>query len=365
MILFHAPRSSSPFLVCRDLFPHPKFIKEQDQVPANNHSTIQTVKEDTPWEGPQLKTTIVRLLTKLADCEENFGPKPGCGESYEMELLKAITILLGSLAIYSQAETTEIRSSGYYHLTEEDYLAAETLDDEVLWAGLDETFKTAGGPMGSLANVTNPEDEDAMKSLWGIWSKGVVPYRIVGEFSANDRAAIAKSFEYLERNTCIKFLETNGNVPSQMDILSANLGGFCYTVWTFNGVGPSATVRLTPNSACTMPRTILHEILHGFSWYHTHKRPDRDSHVRINWNNVIGDKREEFEKCSGCCCKTYDTPYDCDSVMHYAKDQMSTGGDTIEPMSSSCNLLRFSEWNTKNPYLSNHDLNFLKQQYPC
>ena len=72
------------------------------------------------------------------------------------------------------------------------------------------------------------------------------------------------------------------------------------------------------------------QILHGIGMYHTHMRPDRDDVITINWNNISSSKKKEFEKCTGNGkkCDTYGSPYDCDSVMHYASNQMGKGGKT-------------------------------------
>ena len=72
------------------------------------------------------------------------------------------------------------------------------------------------------------------------------------------------------------------------------------------------------------------KILHGIGMYHTHMRPDRDDFISINFNNISSGKKKEFEKCTGNGkkCDTYGSPYDCDSVMHYASNQMGKGGKT-------------------------------------
>ena len=124
-------------------------------------------------------------------------------------------------------------------------------------------------------------------------------------------------------------------------------------------------MNLSTNSFCTMERTILHEIVHGlggkvfenllhrsflygrrgsktpnlkllllwFAGFHTHTRLDRDSHVDINWDNIFPDYKHNFELCdkrSFWNCDTWGFSYECDSVMHYAKDQFSINGeDTI------------------------------------
>jgi hypothetical protein len=64
--------------------------------------------------------------------------------------------------------------------------------------------------------------------------------------------------------------------------------------------------------------------------FHTHKRTDRNSHIVINWFNILQSKKKEFDLCTGNNCDYYKYPYDCNSIMHYAKNQMSRNGqDTI------------------------------------
>ena len=56
--------------------------------------------------------------------------------------------------------------------------------------------------------------------------------------------------------------------------------------------------------------------------YHTHTRSDRDQYITINSNNIAASRKNEFDVCKSNC-QTYDTPYDCNSVMHYASNQMA------------------------------------------
>ena len=67
--------------------------------------------------------------------------------------------------------------------------------------------------------------------------------------------------------------------------------------------------------------------MHGLTGYHTQTREDRNDHITILWDNIQSDAREEFEYCTGCCCDTWDEPYDCSSVMHYAYDQFNLHGE--------------------------------------
>ena len=68
------------------------------------------------------------------------------------------------------------------------------------------------------------------------------------------------------------------------------------------------------------------QILHGIGLYHTHTRRDRDQYITINSTNIAASRKNEFDVCESNC-QTYGTPYDCDSVMHYASNQMAADKD--------------------------------------
>ena len=60
---------------------------------------------------------------------------------------------------------------------------------------------------------------------------------------------------------------------------------------------------------------------------HAHQRTDRDQHIEVMWDNIPEPNRRNFEVIQ---FNTFGAPYDCDSVMHYAKDQMGyPGRDTM------------------------------------
>ena len=176
---------------------------------------------------------------------------------------------------------------------------------------------------------------------------------------------IAKSFAYIEDLTCLRFEPDTDDIDPRMDINSDNLGTYCWTSWQTNGNGKTySEVHLSPSSSCTVPRTIVHELMHGVSFYHTQTREDRNSHVEILWDNISPSQQDQFEYCSGCCCNTHGLDYDCSSVMHYARNQMSKNGeDTIRPVSSSCHIPKFSNWNYHEPIMSDIDVEAVQIQY--
>ncbi len=250
------------------------------------------------------------------------------------------------------------------HLTPEDFELAKAIDFKALQSQyLAENKSITLAPSGRVGDDLDTHP----KAVWAIWPGGLIPYTIEPGFSANDRAGIANAIAYLESNTCLRFKpHGGGSTNPKMTFAPVNQNGYCFTQWSTDGkTNTWAKVSLSPNSACTFGRTILHEIVHGLAGFHTHKRFDRDAHVQVVYENVLPDKKSEFDICKGgCCCQTWGYPYDCDSIMHYAKNQMSINGkDTLVSNSASCKLLDFSSWQVYNPYMSPFDIEFIQEQY--
>ena len=88
--------------------------------------------------------------------------------------------------------------------------------------------------------------------------------------------------------------------------------------------------------------------MHGLSGFHTMTRFDRDEFVEILWDNIWEEDFGEFEECAGCCCDTWDVPYECDSVMHYALQDMSSNGKNTmsKAMYFISSLLILTCWNS-------------------
>uniref|UniRef100_A0A0N4ZGD3 Metalloendopeptidase n=1 Tax=Parastrongyloides trichosuri TaxID=131310 RepID=A0A0N4ZGD3_PARTI len=149
------------------------------------------------------------------------------------------------------------------------------------------------------------------------------------------RPKIISVFNFLMRETCLKFEETN-NVrlkETQIEfILSKDL---CFANIGRKHDGKNTQVKLTYYCAKSFGTT-GHEILHALGVGHEHQRPDRDSHIRYNKHFIkdnykmhITDMYYSFEM------KSLGIPYDYASIMHYRKTAFSKNGkNTIEAKKS-------------------------------
>ena len=76
-------------------------------------------------------------------------------------------------------------------------------------------------------------------------------------------------------------------------------------------------------SYCLDSGTIIHELIHGWGFWHEHARPDRDSYVKVYWGNIRPDSVNNFYR------QTHSIEhgqYDGNSVMHYPSWQFSKNG---------------------------------------
>ena len=74
---------------------------------------------------------------------------------------------------------------------------------------------------------------------------------------------------------------------------------------------------------------VVHELLHGLGFIHTHSRPDRDQYVTIAYQNIRpGKHADDFAKCTTEQCKHYaaQLPYECNSILHYRNNEFSKNG---------------------------------------
>ena len=72
----------------------------------------------------------------------------------------------------------------------------------------------------------------------------------------------------MEIHTCVRFTKWTSGMPSQpkMTFHPKQARGFCSTAWNTDGRGgTTAVLNLSPNSVCTLGRTIVHEIVHGLA----------------------------------------------------------------------------------------------------
>ncbi len=80
-------------------------------------------------------------------------------------------------------------------------------------------------------------------------------------------------------------------------------------------------------------RVILHELAHTLGLWHEQSRPDRDLHVRINWDNIEEGREHNFDRHDEASMYG---PYDFESLMHYGECSWRKAACSACPDSTSC-----------------------------
>lgn len=131
---------------------------------------------------------------------------------------------------------------------------------------------------------------------------------------------------------------------------------------------------------CAYQDIAIHELLHAVGFAHEQTRPDRDSHVTINWGNIQSGTESNFQAYSTSQVSTLGRGYDMSkssngipsfllhrppcsgSVMHYRWNAFSKNGlPTIVPKQSTIdrNVLGSSK------VMTNLDIQKVKAYYGC
>ncbi|NXC50416.1 MEP1A protein, partial [Penelope pileata] len=137
-----------------------------------------------------------------------------------------------------------------------------------------------------------------------------VPYILSDNLDLNAKGVILQSFEMFRLKSCIDFKPYEG----EESYIYFMKGSGCWS-W----VGDLKTGQdLSIGSGCDHKAVVEHEILHALGFYHEQSRMDRDDYVTIWWDEILEGREHNFEKYDDSYITDLNTPYDYESVMHYA-----------------------------------------------
>lgn len=158
----------------------------------------------------------------------------------------------------------------------------------------------------------------------------------------------------IEKHTCIKFEPYCG----ESDYISIESGCDCSS--HLGRIHGYQRVSLNKNG-CISRGTILHALFHVLGFDHMQNHMDRDRYLRIEWQNIQSDKKDQFEKVSRSQFDDFGTPYDYYSVTHYSPTAFSKNGKRtiVTKKSKYRNIIG------QLPRLSNGDITRINNMYKC
>ncbi|NXD12143.1 MEP1A protein, partial [Nothocercus nigrocapillus] len=137
-----------------------------------------------------------------------------------------------------------------------------------------------------------------------------VPYILGDNLGLNAKGVILEAFEMFRLKSCIDFKPYEG----ETNYIFFRKESGCWSM-----VGDQQTGQnLSIGSGCDHKAIVEHEILHALGFYHEQSRMDRDDYVTIWWDEILTGWEHNFLKYDDSFISDLNTPYDYESVMHYA-----------------------------------------------
>ena len=171
--------------------------------------------------------------------------------------------------------------------------------------------------------VDNPEPANSQTALGlggGVqkWTNSTVVYRLIG-MSSSVRSELQKSFNEWTTKTNIRFKERTNE--SNYVTISSSGDNSNSGVATLGMFGSQGYIRLGTRATAVV---IIHEIGHTLGYIHEQNRSDRDSFVRINFQNIQDNAVSQFFKSNSASLVT--SQFDINSTMMYGSYTFTKNG---------------------------------------
>ncbi|XP_067950292.1 uncharacterized protein [Watersipora subatra] len=218
------------------------------------------------------------------------------------------------------------------------------------------------------------------------WPDSTVYYVLHSSHSTEEREIFEDAIREFEKYTCIRWKERTSEEKYVLvdrnetcwsyvgmvtnGINKMGLGQLCLQVRKYSFFKLRNNTRFYKIFSITRPVSVLsydskqipiHEMCHTLGLYHEHTRPDRDTYVTVNTENIEAGALPGFARNNPEAVNLYNTSYSYESVLHYGKDYYTSNGlDTITAVDE-----RYQEVMGTTPTLSFKDIQILSAMYNC
>ena len=186
--------------------------------------------------------------------------------------------------------------------------------------------------LGKPSTPDFPPEGYVSPPTWQKWPNNKIPYSIHVDLPNAER--VLRVVEYFNAHTDLKLVPYESGEDS---LVFAPFKDHCLSY--LGRIGGHQPVFLDDRCSDT---EITHEVMHAAGFVHEHSRPDRDRYVKVNWDNVMDEKRDQFDTVPEELAKILlNRPFDYKSAMIYhpsafAKDRgswtlQSVNGEKIDP----------------------------------
>ncbi|MBU0982567.1 MAG: M12 family metallopeptidase [candidate division Zixibacteria bacterium] len=152
-------------------------------------------------------------------------------------------------------------------------------------------------------------DNRDSKTCWSsnFWPGMTIPYTFSSNVDAARQATALTAIATWERVCDIDFVP-RGSQEDYIRIIADSSSNSSF----IGPIGGRQDVKIASWNRIT----IAHELFHAMGFYHEQSRPDRDTYVQINWDNIETDMDHNFERHDGA--GHWWGRYDFNSIMHYS-----------------------------------------------
>jgi hypothetical protein len=183
--------------------------------------------------------------------------------------------------------------------------------------------------LGKIKHLNRQSAIIALKLGGSRWPNGIVPYEISEDLPFENKLSILQAIDQWQKKSQVQFVElTSANRDEYYDYISfvAIPGLNCSSY-----VGRKGGKQIVSLSTRCNTMFTAHELGHVLGFWHEHSRADRNSYIRIIWENIKESYRYNFSQhiTDGEDFGEYDYL----SIMHYGPFAFTKNGKkTIIPL---------------------------------
>nr|XP_058972703.1 MAM and LDL-receptor class A domain-containing protein 1-like [Pocillopora verrucosa] len=179
----------------------------------------------------------------------------------------------------------------------------------------------------------DPNSRNAITYPHGLWPSNTVPYIIDKSIGQQGVKAINDAIKDYHSQTCLKFVSRT----TQKNYIRFTVGDGCSS-----SIGRTARgeQKINLHRGCWFKGVVIHEIAHAIGFFHEQSRSDRDSYVKILYENIQKGVEDNFQKFDQGEIQHLGEPYDYSSIMHYGPNDFTRNGrPTIMGLRSGSNQM--------------------------